>query len=194
VARGAVFLDRDGVLNYEIGYIRNLNDLNLIPGVAQAVRTLNDHGILTCLITNQSGTARGYYPLDHIHALNQRLLDLLYQEAGAKLDAVYYCPYLNPDAGGIDPNFTGWSTWRKPNTGMLIAAAWEHDLDLSHSYVVGDKATDIDLAHNAGCRSILVQTGYGEAILQGTYQHQARPDYVASDLARAVDWILSTIK
>ena len=72
---------------------------------------------------------------------------------------------------------------------MLVAAAWEYDLDIARSFMVGDKATDVDLAHNAGCLGILVQTGFGEQVLSGDYQHQTRPDYLAIDLAAAVDWI-----
>ncbi|MCL1467570.1 D-glycero-alpha-D-manno-heptose-1,7-bisphosphate 7-phosphatase [Argonema galeatum] len=186
----AVFLDRDGVLNIEAGYIHSLEDLHLIPGAAKAVRQLNSSQIFCCLVSNQSGPARGYYPVDHVEALHQRLCHLLETEAGAKLDALYYCPYLSPPEGGTHPEFTRWSTWRKPNTGMLVAAAWEHDLDLSQSFAVGDKATDVDMAHNAGCSGILVQTGFGSSVLSGKYQHHTKPDYIATDLLAAVDWIL----
>jgi len=193
VARLAVFLDRDGVLNVEAGYIHNVEDLHLIPGAAQAVRQLNDQQVFCCLVSNQSGPARGYYSVDHVEALHQRLCQLLQQQAGAQLDALYYCPYLSPEEGGINPDFACCSTWRKPNTGMLVAAAWEHDLDLSRSFMVGDKATDIDLAHNAGCCGILVQTGYGSRVLAGDYQHHTQPDYIATDLPAAVAWICHTI-
>lgn len=189
--RPAVFLDRDGVLNIEAGYIHQIEDLHLIPGAAQAVRQLNDRQLFCTLVSNQSGPARGYYGADHVDALHQRLCQLLQAEADAHLDALYYCPYLSPQAGGINPNFTRWSSWRKPNTGMLVAAAWEHDLDLSQSFMVGDKATDVDMAHNAGCTGILVQTGYGADVLTGKYQHHTRPDYVATDLPAAVEWIFS---
>ncbi len=190
MARPAVFLDRDGVLNIEAGYIHRVEDLHLISGAAQAVRQLNDRQLFCCLVSNQSGPARGYYAADHVEALHQRLCQLLQAEADAHLDALYYCPYLSPQAGGTEPEFTRWSTWRKPNTGMLVAAAWENDLDLSQSFMVGDKATDVDMAHNAGCTGILVQTGYGEDVLTGKYQHHTRPDYVAVDLPAAVAWIL----
>lgn len=189
MAKPAVFLDRDGVLNVEAGYLYNVEDLHLIPGAAQAVRQLNEQQIFCCLVSNQSGPARGYYPISHVDDLHQRLCQLLQTEAGAQLDAIYYCPYLSPSAGGTNPELTRWSTWRKPNTGMLVAAAWEHDLDLRQSFVVGDKATDIDLAHNAGAKGILVQTGYGQEVLAGNYQHPTQPDYVAADLAAAVELI-----
>ena len=189
MARSAVFLDRDGVLNIEAGYLHQVEDLNLIPGAAQAVRQLNERQLFCVLVSNQSGPARGYYGADHVEALHQRLCQLLQAEAGAHLDALYYCPYLSPQAGGTNPDFTRWSTWRKPNTGMLVAAAWEHDLDLSQSFMVGDKATDVDMAHNAGCTGILVQTGFGQDVLSGKYQHHTQPDYIAADLPSAVDWI-----
>ena len=191
MARAAVFLDRDGVLNIEAGYIHNVDDLHLVPGAAQAVRQLNDVGWFCCLVSNQSGPARDYYPQSHVDALHERLCRLLKNEAGAKLDALHYCPTLSPPEGGINPDFTRWSTWRKPNTGMLVAAAWEYDLDLSASIMIGDKATDVDLAHNAGCTGILVQTGYGDRVLSGAYQHQTQPDYIAKDLPNAVTWILN---
>jgi D-glycero-D-manno-heptose 1,7-bisphosphate phosphatase len=189
----AVFLDRDGVLNIERGYLHRVEDLDLISGVAQAVRKLNDRGLFCCLVSNQSGPARDYYPTSHVDNLHQRLSMLLKEQADAYLDAQYYCPYLRPAEGGINPQYTRWSSWRKPNTGMLIAAAWEHDLDISRSVMVGDKATDIDLAHNAGCRGVLVQTGFGMEVLEGKYQHQTKPDYIARDLSQAVDWILRNI-
>jgi len=189
VTKQAVFLDRDGVLNVEAGYLYNVEDLHLIPGVAQAVRKLNDLKFFCCLVSNQSGPARNYYPVAHVDALHGRLCKLLLEEGGAKLDAIYYCPYLSSTVGGVNPEFTRWSTWRKPNTGMLVAAATEHDLDLKQSFMVGDKATDIDMAHNAGLKGILVKTGYGTRVISGEYQHHTQPDYLAADLVEAVEWI-----
>ncbi len=189
MSKSAVFLDRDGVLNVEVGYIHRVEDLQLIPGVAKAVRSLNDLGLFCCLVSNQSGPARNFYPKSHIDDLHQRLIEELEKEASAHLDAIYYCPYLSPTAGGTNPEFTAWSSWRKPNTGMLVAAAWEHDLDLRQSFMIGDKATDIDMAHNAGLTGILVRTGYGESVLSGQYQHSTKPDYSSSDLVEAVEWI-----
>jgi D-glycero-D-manno-heptose 1,7-bisphosphate phosphatase len=190
MGKRAVFLDRDGVLNIKAGYLSQIADLQLLPGVAQAVRQLNDLGLFCCLVSNQSGPARGYYSAKHVEVLNNRLGDLLQQQANAHLDARYFCPYLSPSAGGTDPSYAQWSSWRKPNTGMLVAAAWENDLDIQQSFMVGDKATDIDLAHNAGCRGILVQAGLGEQV-SSDYQHQTKPDYLATDLTDGVAWIVS---
>jgi D-glycero-D-manno-heptose 1,7-bisphosphate phosphatase len=192
MGKRAVFLDRDGVLNnMEAGYLSRVADLFLLPGVAAAVKKLNDLGLFCCLVSNQSGPAKGYYSVKHVELLNDRLGNLLQQQANAHLDARYFCPYLSPPAGGSDPSYAQWSAWRKPNTGMLMAAAWEYDLDIRQSFMVGDKATDIDLAHNAGCRGILVRTGFGEQIISGDYQHHTTPDYLAKDLAMGVDWIAS---
>lgn len=188
--RPAVFLDRDGVLNQERGYLRSVSELELIPGAAQAVRALNARGLFTVLVSNQSGPARGYYSSAHVEALHARLEQLLQEQAGARLDVLYFCPSLSPPEGGTALEHTYWSTWRKPNTGMLVAAAWQHDLDLARSYMVGDKATDVDLARNAGCRAVMVRTGFGEQVLEGRYQYAARPDYLAGDLWAAAGWIL----
>ncbi|MDX1976816.1 MAG: HAD family hydrolase [Pseudanabaenaceae cyanobacterium bins.68] len=191
--RPAVFLDRDGVLNQEVGYIHRLEDLVLLPGVAQGIKALNQAQIFTCLVSNQAGAARGFYPLGHIDALHDRLVELLAIAADAKLDALYYCPSLSQPAGGKVPELSYWSTWRKPNTGMLVSAAWDHHLDLNQSYMIGDKATDIDLAVNSGCTGILVTSGYGEQVLAGSYQHRVQPHLVAKDLPAAIAWILQRL-
>lgn len=193
MSKPGVFFDRDGVLNVEKGYLYSCEDLILITGAAQAVRALNEQKIFCCLISNQSGPARNYYPISHVEALHQRLAELISEEAQAKLDAYYYCPYLSPNSGGIHPEYARWSSWRKPNTGMLLAAAWDYDLDLAKSFVIGDKATDIDLAHNAGAKGILVQTGYGTQVINQKYQHQTHPDYLAVDVKDGVNWVISQI-
>lgn len=186
-----VFLDRDGTLNVEVGYIRNVDDLVLIDGAAEAVRKLNQAGIAAILVTNQTGAARGYYAESHIHALNARLLRLL-EENNAHLDHVYYCPHL--EEGTVEP-FNRACDCRKPAVGMVEQAYLEHpELDRSRSFVIGDKATDVELAQNCGARGILVTTGYGEAVLKGEYQHVVKPDYQAPSIVEAVDWILNQVK
>jgi D-glycero-D-manno-heptose 1,7-bisphosphate phosphatase len=186
----AVFLDRDGTLNVEKGYISDVDALELYPGAARVVRLLNDAGILAILVTNQTGAARGYYSIEHVHALNRRVADLLMHEAGARLDAVYFCPHYKD---GIIPEFTKDCDCRKPSPGMILQAKQDFpDIDLTASFVVGDKATDITFAFNAGCRGILVRTGYGEQVLAGEYQElDVQPEKICADITEAVAYILS---
>ncbi|MBX2860102.1 MAG: HAD family hydrolase [Vampirovibrio sp.] len=185
-----VFLDRDGTLNEEAGYIREVDSLALIPGSALAVKRFQEAGFLTVLTTNQTGPARGYYDEDHVLALNQRVQDLLQAEAGVKLHAVYYCPHLA--TGSVQPYAIACHC-RKPETGMIQQAQQQFpNIDLSRSYVIGDKATDVDFGHNAGCRSVLLKTGYGQRVLDGEYQTLANPpDIVADDLSDAANQILA---
>jgi len=189
----AVFLDRDGTLNVEKGYIRDLREVELIPGAAKAIRLLNEARIPAILTTNQTGAARGFYPFEHIVALNNRVLELLKEEAGARLDAVYVCPHYD---AGIVTEYTMSCNCRKPAPGMILQALKDFPhIDLQSSFVIGDKATDITFARNAGCRGILVRTGYGEEILAGTYQTlDVQPELICGDIAGAVDYILKHIK
>ncbi len=184
----AIFLDRDGTLNVESGYIREVDKLVLISGAAQAVKQLNDAGILTVLTTNQSGVARGFYDEAHIHALHHRLSHLLKAEAGAHLDLVLYCPH-HP-RGTVDA-YRQDCHCRKPEIGMIEEACERFpEIDRSESYVFGDKATDVELAVNAGCKSVLLKTGYGQKVIDGKYQvlnHQ--PDYVFDDIRQAVTYL-----
>lgn len=185
-----VFLDRDGTLNVEAGYIRNLDDLHLIDGAAQALRKVNDAGVAAILVTNQSGAARGYYPEQHILNLNSRLVRLLEQQ-GARLDDLYYCPHLEE---GTVPELSVVCLCRKPAVGLVERAFSEHpQLDRSKAFMVGDKATDIELAQNCGIRGVLVTTGYGESVLKGEYQWQVKPDYQAPTIVEAIDWILAQL-
>ncbi|MEI6127918.1 MAG: HAD family hydrolase [Pseudomonadota bacterium] len=191
--RTAVFLDRDGTLNVEKGYIRDVNEIVLIPGAARAVRMLNDAGILALLTTNQTGAARGFYTIEHIHTLNSRVRELLHNEAGAYLDAIYYCPHYDK---GIAAEYTMACDCRKPAPGMIFKALKDFPaIDIQASFVVGDKATDITFARNAGCRGILVRTGYGEEILSGAYQAlEVQPEIVCAAIMDAVEYIISISK
>lgn len=199
-SRPVVFLDRDGTLNKEVGYISNLNDLVLIEGADKAVLTLNQNKIAAVLTTNQTGAARGYYPEEHIKNLNQRLQKLLAQ-SGAYLDAVYYCPHLAnlSDSAHADsplPNnpLTIDCNCRKPRPGMVEQALAEHpEWDGKRAYVVGDKSTDVELAKNIGGKGILVLTGYGKQVQTGTYQWKVEPDFVCDNIVAAIEWILSDL-
>lgn len=188
--RPVVFLDRDGTLNEEIGYIRDVSKLVLIAGAADAIKRLNDSGVAAVLVTNQTGAARGYYAEDHIKALNQRLVDLL-EKSGAHLDGVYYCPHYED---GVVQEFSIACHCRKPEPGMVIQALLENpELDKSRSYVVGDKATDVELAKQCQSKGVLVATGYGQDVLEGKYQWKVQPDHTASNIVDAVNWILDDL-
>ena len=141
IKQSAVFLDRDGNINVEKGYIRDIAELELYPGVGKAVKSLNEAGILAILITNQSGAARGFYPESHIQALNERTEELL-SNYNARLDAIYYCPH-HPDDG---------CSCRKPKPGSILKAASDFDIDLAVSWMVGDSESDLQAGTAAGCR------------------------------------------
>lgn len=176
----AVFLDRDGTICEEVGYLNHLSRFRMFPFVAAALRRLNDSGYPVIIVSNQSGVARGYFPESLVQQVNQSMIQQ-FSEAGARVDAVYYCPHASSEN----------CPCRKPKTGMLECAAREHAIDLHRSFVVGDRYTDIELARNAHARGILVRTGYGEGeFAWHAAKWPAPPDFVANDLTQAVDWIL----
>ncbi|MBX9689887.1 MAG: HAD family hydrolase [Candidatus Obscuribacterales bacterium] len=189
--RPVVFLDRDGTLNEEIGYIHDVSMLNLISGAAESVAKLNQANIATVLVSNQTGAARGFYGEEHIGKLNDRLVSLL-EARGAHLDAIYYCPHLET---GKVPALSIKCDCRKPEPGLVKRAYADiPGLDRSRSYVVGDKASDIELAKNCGAKAILVKTGYGQAVTDGRYQWKVEPDYTANNIIDAVNWILKDLE
>jgi D-glycero-D-manno-heptose 1,7-bisphosphate phosphatase len=171
-----VFLDRDGVLVREKDYLSHPSQLEILPGVAKALKSLRGAGFKLVVITNQSGVARGYFSLAMLARIHRELKRRL-ARSGAKWDALYFSPHA---ADSRHP-------WRKPGTGMLKAAKRRFALDLKASYFVGDTTTDVQTARNAGCVPVLVRTGY--AGRDG--KHPAKPDKVCRDLAAAARWILS---
>jgi D-glycero-D-manno-heptose 1,7-bisphosphate phosphatase len=182
-----VFLDRDGTLNEQMGYINHLWRFHLLPGVAQAIRSLNEAGLPVVVVTNQSGLARGYFPeslLDEVHIEMHRLLAL----EGARLDGLYVCPH-HPEAK--EDRFRLDCNCRKPRPGLLERAARDLGLDLRRSYMVGDRWSDLRCGAAVGATTVLVLTGYGrgDAAWVGPGQ-SVQPDHVAEDLAGAARWIL----
>jgi D-glycero-D-manno-heptose 1,7-bisphosphate phosphatase len=182
----AIFIDRDGTINEDLGYISKPEDLIVYPWVAEAVRLINDAGLKAIVVTNQSGVARGMNTEDDLRRIHDRMTSELRQE-GARIDAVYYCPH-HPDYGG--ERYRRECQCRKPRPGMLSAAAREHDLDLARSWVIGDKASDINLASGAGARGALVLTGYGGETLAYPDRWPCEPELVADNLLDAVRRIL----
>jgi D-glycero-D-manno-heptose 1,7-bisphosphate phosphatase len=187
MANRAVFLDRDGTINEEVGYVNHIERFFLLPRVSQAIRLLNQHGWKAVVVTNQSGVARGYFPESLIRQVHQKMQELLGNE-GAHLDRIYYCPH-HPDIGV--PPYRQKCRCRKPATGMIEEAMKELALDLSRSYMVGDRGVDIEFAHQIGAKAILVLTGYGKGEWEYSGgQWKVKPDHVAQDLYEAVQWIL----
>lgn len=169
----AVFLDRDGTLMHDTGYVGRVEDVRLFDGVPDALAALKAAGYRTVIVTNQSGIARGKFTLADYHAVHSRLIELL---GPGLIDAVYFCAE-HPDSA---------SDRRKPGPGMLLEAARDHDLDLARSWMVGDRAGDVEAGRRAGVRSILVETG------EGTAADAAGAAFVAKDFATAAAFILRT--
>jgi heptosyltransferase-2 len=179
-----VFLDRDGTLNYDPGYLKVAADLKLLAGVGSALARLKGAGAKLVVVTNQSGVGRGILTLKDLEAIHARLQGLLEQEDAA-LDAIYFCPH-HPDDG---------CRCRKPNVGMVERAVSELQLDLRRSYLIGDHARDIQLAHRVGAKAILLTPGPVDAqALDRLKVEQAMPDAMAKSMAEAVDWILNDVK
>jgi heptosyltransferase-2 len=175
-----VFLDRDGTLNYDPGYLKVAAELKLLAGVGPALARLKGAGAKLVVVTNQSGVGRGIVTLKDLEAIHARLQGLLEQEDAA-LDAIYFCPH-HPDDG---------CRCRKPNVGMVERAVSELQLDLRRSYLIGDHARDIQLAHRVGAKAILLTPALVDAqSLDRLKVEQAMPDVVAKSMAEAVDWIL----
>ncbi len=183
----AVFLDRDGTINEEVGYVNHLDRFCLLPRAAAGIRLLNEHGYKTVVITNQSGVARGYFPESLVEEVHRKMVELLQRE-GAHLDGIYYCPH-HPHEG--DPPYRQRCHCRKPATGLVEEAVRKLDLDLRGSYVVGDRGMEMEFAQAIGVEGILVLTGYGKGeweFLRGRWK--ATPAYVAEDLYDAARWIV----
>jgi heptosyltransferase-2 len=175
-----VFLDRDGTLNYDPGYLKVAAELKLLPGVGPALARLKGAGARLVVVTNQSGVGRGIVTPKDLEAIHARLEGLLEQEDAA-LDAIYFCPH-HPDDG---------CRCRKPNVGMVERAVSELHLDLRRSYLIGDHARDIQLAHRVGAKAILLTPALVDAqALDRLKAEQAMPDAVTKAMAEAVDWIL----
>src|SRR5580765_6868713 len=179
-----VFLDRDGTLNYDPGYLKVAAELKLLAGVGPALARLKGSGAKLIVVTNQSGVGRGMLTPKDLEAIHARLQGLLELE-GAALDAIYFCPH-HPDDG---------CRCRKPNVGMVERAVSELQLDLQRSYMIGDHARDIQFAHRVGAKAILLTPEPVDAqMLERFKVEQAMPDAMAKSMAEAVDWIFDDVK
>jgi heptosyltransferase II len=177
-----VFLDRDGTLNWDPGYLNDPAEMRLLPGVGPAVARLNRAGFKVVLVTNQSGVGRGIITVEALDAIHQRLRELL-AESGAWLDGIYACLH-RPDEG---------CGCRKPASGLVAQACRELSLTAMQSFVIGDRAIDVALARNIGGRGVFVLSGHRPEDEEDNMAVQGMvPDYTAHDLAQAVDWVLKS--
>lgn len=179
--KGAVFLDRDGTLNEEVGYLHRIEDFCWIPGAREAVRRINRSGLLAIVVTNQAGIAHGYFDEDSVLRLHAHMQAEL-QEKDAHLDALYYCPFHSEAARS---RYRRHSAYRKPGAGMFEQALREWSVDPVLSFVIGDRNTDLEPGRRLGMTTVLVTTGYGEHEKLTTLA-----DYVVTDIGEAVNAIL----
>ena len=180
----AVFLDRDGTVCQEVGYLKVVENLSLIPGSAQAIRIILDHGYKPIIISNQSGIARNYMSVENVNMINKKLQEML-AEKNAPVEHVFYCPH-HPKG---NPPYNINCDCRKPASGLLLQAASENNLNISKSIMIGDKYTDVETGHRLNIPGILVQTGFGMGEIE-KYKNtwNKAPDYIAVDLLDAVNW------
>jgi D-glycero-D-manno-heptose 1,7-bisphosphate phosphatase len=179
-----VFLDRDGTISEDVGYLNDVSQFRMFPFAAGAIRKLNDANLPVIVVTNQSGVGRGFFAESMVHTVHREMTQQLAAE-GAHLTAIYYCPHTSDDD----------CECRKPKPGMMRQAAREHGVDLTGAFVVGDRYGDVELAQANGGRGVLVRTGYGAEDLRLNGAGWPRqPDFVADDLAGAVNWILESVR
>ena len=181
-------MDRDGTISEEVGYINHPSRFRVFPYSAAAVKLLNDNGWLAIVVTNQAGVARGYFPEEMIVAVHD-LLNSELNSGGAHLDAIYYCPH-HPLVGESPYRLD--CDCRKPKPGLITTAAKDLDIDLTRSWMIGDRYSDIELARNAGVKSALVMSGYG----RGEWEHQRsewkhQPELISENLLEAVQEIVT---
>jgi len=185
--RPAVFLDRDGTMIEDVGYLSRLDQVKWYPGTMDAIRLLNRAGYVVCVITNQGGIGLGLFD-DAFVQMVHTTLDAQLAASGARMDGWYYCPH-HPRA--VTPELMGPCACRKPGRAMIDAACRDHGIDLSRSWVIGDKALDVGLAGVVGARGILVRTGYGEQHLKTFGPTLPAGTLVARDLTEAVAEVLT---
>ncbi|TKB53366.1 D-glycero-beta-D-manno-heptose 1,7-bisphosphate 7-phosphatase [Ferrimonas aestuarii] len=180
----AVFLDRDGVINVDHGYVHRIEDFEFVPGALEACASLSAAGYKLIVVTNQSGIARGYYDEAQFETLSQWMC-AQFEQAGASIEAVYFCPH-HPSKGNAP--YVGDCDCRKPKPGMLLKGAREHNVDLTLSIMVGDKAGDMEAGKSAGvAHTIMVRSGKKLDDTSGA-------TVVVDDLAKAAEWVLAQIK
>ncbi len=180
----AVFLDRDGTLNEDPGYLGDADNVVLLPGVIEALQKLkNEHNFLLIVVSNQSGIARGLISESQVKDVNKRISDLL-SENNVNIDAFYYCP-AHPEFSTAEE-----CECRKPSSRMILDAAKEFNIDLKKSYIIGDSLVDIESGMNAGIKTILVKTGQGAESISMLQNQNKFPSFVAENIIDASNFIV----
>lgn len=185
----AVFIDRDGTISEEVGYVNHPYRYKVFPYSAEAIKLLNNAGWLSIVVTNQAGVARGYFTEDLIEQVHTVLMTEL-NNAGARLDGIYSCTH-HPAVGEPPNRFD--CDCRKPKPGLILRAAKDFNIDLANSWVIGDRYSDVELAYNAGVHSAFVLSGYG----RGEWEYKShswkyQPEFVEENLLSAVQKILDS--
>lgn len=187
----AVFLDRDGTINEDKGYINHPSRIEILPGVIPAIKILNRSGLKVIIVSNQSGIARGFFSVSTLKKINSKLLEII-ESKGAHIDGMYNC-YHSPD--GKIKEYAVKCSCRKPGTGMAKSAQKKFNIDLKKSFMIGDKISDIEFGHNFGGKSIFILTGYGLGDWEYNREKilKVKPDFVARDMLVAAKWIMKNI-
>jgi D-glycero-D-manno-heptose 1,7-bisphosphate phosphatase len=188
--RIAVFLDRDGTVVEEEGFLCRAEDVRLIPGAGKALHRLNSRGILVCIVTNQSGIARGFFSEADLEPIHARMLADLRKD-GAWIDRIVWCPH-HPTEGL--PPYKADCECRKPRPGMIFRLADAFGVDPARSFVIGDRVSDVELGNGVGAQSVLVLTGYGNTALTEATRAGVKIDHVAPSIVEAVDFVIQQIE
>lgn len=183
----AIFLDRDGTIIEEKGYICNLRQSEIFPFTAEAVRLMNENHFKVIGITNQSAVARGICTREQVETIHREIIDTLAAQ-GAVIHRFYYCPYHEQ---GVIPGYRKKSDRRKPEPGMILQAAKDFNIDLSQSYMIGDDLIDIETGKNAGCRTVLVLTGKGNETRERLAGINIQPDLITGNILTAIKELLA---
>ena len=187
----AIFLDRDGTINFDVGYLSEIKDINIFEGVITSLKSFKDAGFLNLIITNQSGIARGYFTETNLHNLHTEFKILLNKDGLELIDDIFFSPF---HIDGKIPEYTKDSSTRKPGIGLIEEAVKKYDIDLQNSYFIGDSIVDMQCAENAGIKKVLVKTGYGLKTLKLCKEMNIGIDFIANDLLEASKYIVSKEK
>ena len=183
----AIFLDRDGTINHDPGYIKDPSIVKILPGVAEGIKRLkNDFGFKMLVVSNQAGVSKGLMTLEDVENVNRRVNELLMEE-GAEIDAFYYCPF-HPEIDSQEK-----AKCRKPSPFMIVQAAEDFEVDLSLSYMIGDKASDVEAGINAGVKTVLMESSSTAQEISALHNLGKKPNFTAANFLEACDFVIKDL-